>query len=55
MPMMAKWKAHDELQERMGSIIREFGLNQGKAGAEMRRSIGDSPAGSEGRTIYGRQ
>ena len=38
--LMTKWKQHDELHETMSKIIREFGLNQAAATAEMRRSIG---------------
>ncbi|HXR75185.1 MAG TPA: hypothetical protein VN737_04360 [Bryobacteraceae bacterium] len=38
--LMQKWRQHDELQERMGEIIREYGLSPSKASAEMHRSIG---------------
>jgi len=38
--LMKKWKDHDKLHETMSKIIQEFGLNQAKASAEMRRSIG---------------
>ena len=38
--LMQKWKDHDKLHETMAHIIQEFGLNQAKASAEMRRSIG---------------
>lgn len=38
--LMVKWKQHEELQGSMSKIIRECGLNQIKAGAEMQRSIG---------------
>jgi len=38
--LMDKWKKHDELHLTMAKIIQEFGLNQAKASAEMRRSIG---------------
>ena len=38
--LMKKWKDHDKLHETMAKIIQEFGLNQAKASAEMRRSIG---------------
>jgi DNA modification methylase len=38
--LMKKWKDHDRLHETMAKIIQEFGLNQAKASAEMRRSIG---------------
>lgn len=38
--MMGKWQMHTEQQENMSKIIREFGLNHVKAGAEMCRSIG---------------
>lgn len=38
--LMAKWRQHDALHTTMANIIHEFGLNQGKATEEMRRSIG---------------
>lgn len=38
--LMLKWRQHDELQKKMSEIIREFGLNQAAATADMRRSIG---------------
>jgi hypothetical protein len=38
--LMRKWKEHDKLHKTMSHIIQEFGLNQAKASAEMRRSIG---------------
>lgn len=37
--LMEKWKRHDELEEKMGEIIRRYGLTQDAAGA-MARSIG---------------
>ncbi len=38
--LFVKWKQHNALHETMAHIIQEFGLNQGKAEAEMHRSIG---------------
>lgn len=38
--LMAKWKRHEELVANMSRIIQEYGLNNAKHGAEMRRSIG---------------
>lgn len=35
-----KWRAHDELTERMAEIIREYGLSDTDAADAMRRSIG---------------
>lgn len=35
-----KWRAHDELTERMAAIIREFGLAEADAASAMRRSMG---------------
>jgi DNA modification methylase len=46
--LMRKWKEHDKLHETMAKIIQEFGLNQAKASAEMRRSIGVSRQESKG-------
>ncbi|MGH9501693.1 MAG: DNA methyltransferase [Terriglobales bacterium] len=38
--LMKKWDRHKQLVENMTRIIRENGLNNAKAGAEMQRSIG---------------
>jgi DNA modification methylase len=38
--LMKRWEQHKELQSSMSKIIRDCGLNQIKAGAEMQRSIG---------------
>lgn len=38
--LMEKWKLHEEMQERMGTIVREYGLNQRDAIERMKRSIG---------------
>jgi DNA modification methylase len=38
--LMVKWTNHVELQGRMSRMIKEYGLNNVKAGVEMRRSIG---------------
>jgi DNA modification methylase len=46
--LMKKWKDHDKLHETMAKIIQEFGLNQAKASAEMRRSIGITRQESKG-------
>lgn len=46
--LMQKWKDHDKLHETMAHIIQEFGLNQAKASAEMRRSIGITRQESKG-------
>jgi hypothetical protein len=46
--LMRKWKEHDKLHETMAKIIQEFGLNQAKASAEMRRSIGVSRQEAKG-------
>ena len=35
-----KWARHDELQERMSAILREYGLNERRALEKMERSIG---------------
>lgn len=35
-----KWRAHDELAERMAEIIREYGLAEADAAQAMRRSMG---------------
>jgi DNA modification methylase len=39
---MRKWRQHDDLQETMAKIIREFGLNNAAVNADMRRSITDT-------------
>lgn len=38
--LMEKWKLHDEMQERMGKIVRKYGLHQRNAIEQMSRSIG---------------
>lgn len=38
--LMEKWKLHDEMQERMGEIVRKYGLHQRDAIDRMARSIG---------------
>lgn len=38
--LMAKWKLHDEMQEKMGEIVRRYGLHQRDAIERMARSIG---------------
>lgn len=35
-----KWRRHEELVERMGEIIRQYGLNQAAISAELTRAIG---------------
>lgn len=38
--LQEKWKRHDELQERMAKIVKEYGLNAREAAKRMERSIG---------------
>lgn len=38
--LMAKWKLHEEMQEKMGDIVRKYGLHQRDAIDRMARSIG---------------
>ena len=38
--LMAKWKLHEEMQEKMGDIVRKYGLHQRAAIDRMARSIG---------------
>lgn len=38
--LMEKWKLHDEMQEKMGEIVRRYGLHQRDAIDRMARSIG---------------
>lgn len=38
--LMAKWKQHDNLQDRMREIVKKYGLGGVKAAAAMARSIG---------------
>lgn len=38
--LMAKWKLHNEMQEKMGEIVRRYGLHQRGAIERMTRSIG---------------
>ena len=38
--LMEKWRLHDEMQSRMGEIVREYGLHHRDAIEQMRRSIG---------------
>jgi DNA modification methylase len=38
--VMRKWKEHQELQQQMSNIIKEFGLNNAQKEAVMRRAIG---------------
>jgi hypothetical protein len=37
---MAKWKQHNEMQEKMGDIVRQYGLHQRDAIDRMTRNIG---------------
>lgn len=38
--LMAKWKQHNEMQEKMGDIVRQYGLHQRDAIDRMTRNIG---------------
>ena len=38
--LMAKWRLHDEMQAKMGEIVRQYGLHQRDAIDRMARSIG---------------
>lgn len=38
--LMEKWRLHNEMQERMGDIVRKYGLHQRDAIERMARSIG---------------
>lgn len=38
--LLEKWRLHNEMQERMGDIVRKFGLNNKNAIERMKRSIG---------------
>lgn len=38
--LQAKWERHDELTQRMGEIIREYGLNHEAAAESLKRTIG---------------
>lgn len=38
--LMAKWKLHDQMQSKMGDIVRRYGLHQKDAIDRMARSIG---------------
>ena len=38
--LLEKWKRHEEMQARMGEIVKEYGLNQNDQKRQMERSIG---------------
>lgn len=38
--LLEKWKRHDEMEQRMGEIVRKYGLNQRATIGRMERSIG---------------
>lgn len=47
--LMEKWKRHDEMEKRMGDIVKKYGLNQRDAIGRMERSIGVKRVEERGR------